>query len=291
MDAATADGDARNPQEDASTAGNDGGKESGVDAGLTVTEYANSLCAHADACCAFDGFTADNAKCQGTIGKFGFNPSAAKSCLSLLEGLPVGHKRCQAMLESPICNRSLQDAWNNDPGDSCTSYGSCDIPEGAYDAMCAIGFVNTTSTNHCEYQTANGGPGAFCETFSGPGLASPGCMPGLICKLGRCVDMADDGEPCDAFGKPCAFYLSCVNGTCVDSKGSIGAGEKCESYGDCAPGLWCDSSDICVAASKKGEACLDLLDCASKLDCVSGLCVRNRYEGTWSVCGPPKAAK
>jgi len=141
---------------------------------------------------------------------------------------------------------------------TCTS----PIPLGASCAKnpyyCDTGLTCINGT--CDFQTL----GSICNTDSD-------CSGSLYdtCINGKCDVVRGPGDPCTSTAQ-CAASATCDSGACT----SLTAGATCNG-GDCAPGLYCNSSYICAAAMPLGTPC------SSEY---SALGSQGRYNDIYSIC-------
>jgi hypothetical protein len=162
-------------------------------------------------------------------------------------------------------------------GDSCDHanplhVGECDATVGA---MCAL------DTNKC-VAPQNGGSGQPCRPCQDTASCEMPCDSGLVCDKGDsiCVVPGSVGTAChsngceNCDGTVCGDGLAChtLMKVCVPA---AQLGGTCE-YSDCAPNLYCESSDwLCIAKGKTGDACGgNSPPCAAGADaCNNGVCV------------------
>jgi len=142
--------------------------------------------------------------------------------------------------------------------DTCTS----PIPLGASCASqpyyCDTGLTCINGT--CDYQTL----GSICTTDSD-------CSGSLYdtCINGKCDVVRGPGDPCTSTAQ-CAASATCDSGSCT----ALTEGTACNG-GDCAPGLYCNSTYICARAIPLGTPC------SSEYIALSS---QNRYDDIYSVC-------
>lgn len=170
-------------------------------------------------------------------------------------------------------------------GDQCTYLRFCEA-----DGYC------DPSTFRC---TPRVGAGAACTPL---GLGEDSCAAGLTCVIGAegasCAPRVAEGAACTG-ESVCVEGAYCIDGTCqagmggnpCDTTEDCAVGLHCDrrmdvclppsseggpcSYGDggCAPGLYCDTSDVCVRGGGLGSSCGSFEGCDVGLACIESVCV------------------
>lgn len=112
------------------------------------------------------------------------------------------------------------------------------------------------------------------------------CASGLACIAGQCDDpRKGEGDACNGAGRPrqdCEPPLYCDGTTTPPTcRARLAIGESCENVGQCAPGGWCNSDEICEASLPPGAQCLDARECDLGVCGPDDVCIQPAQ-----VCGP-----
>jgi hypothetical protein len=208
----------------------------------------------------------------------------------LVEYRPEGWAACLAKYSLPcdqadpypcyfeILHGRVSDGQHCEDTDVCGTVSGCVNVSGA-----VCGDVCVRAGNASE------ACGLYCGT-STPCLSIPFCASGLTCVDGTCVQSKQAGEPC---GGPqfiaCRFGLGCDvdpgdldgNGTCV----SLTAGRACRSDGGCIPTEFCQSG-TCTPRRGAGQPCADAPTACSAFNACdsNGVCMAAGHVG--QVCAP-----
>lgn len=189
---------------------------------------------------------------------------------------------------------------------ACASETSSPLADGGWLCQSLVGFSQSCGPQaQCDVGLEC--VGGQCQSLAGVGqpCLMTGCGPGLLCSKGKCVARPARGESCSA-GLSCQRGLACragvcgsaleVDESCAGNENNCGkdlqcnpsarlceprgtAGHVCTSWFDCAMGLACSKTGVCIAQRSIGEACASSDECVLGLACVSGQCQA-------AVCGP-----
>lgn len=162
------------------------------------------------------------------------------------------------------CQAYGKDGGSCDRGHPCAPALTCDSgtckPLAAGGATCTqpsqlVYLPRIDVVYTCEEPFVCTGSPATCGHGLSTGAA---CRPGVdICETGRCTTAGKcyafpaPGEACVEFSLdtppgddlPCADYVRCVNGRCVEMPGE---GQPCTADLPCGPGLQCDANGTCA---------------------------------------------
>lgn len=214
---------------------------------------------------------------EGDAADLEYDAACAGQILEALDGLGCdlpseqGVGGLVGLVEDLQCKIFFGD---DEVGENCTSLQLSDGDSCVRDAWCNDGL--------CEAIEAPPGPGDDCipQTQEWNELCSGGsyCIDADQTGDHVCEVLPGKSDTCLGVADLCAEGYTCkqTTKTCTEAPET---GEQCAStLFECAQGLYCHSSDKCVALPPVGEACADVPDgapsCASGLTCEAGVCVR-----------------
>lgn len=219
-----------------------------------------------------------------------YDPSAAKTCVQLLDRMSCGRFPHERVMGTSECRAAFQPTLR--AGDQCTPFWPLGCDNGC---LIPLELASTQTEATCGKCFTAAREGEVVSMRYGPS-----CGPGLYpaSNGGSSLDGGEDGickkrpglgESCKDFTIPCLEWLDCLDsgvcGSVSAEPGSTSSG--CSGYGRnaCVPPAWCGFDGKCEKALVDGQACLAHGQCSSR-NCTDGSCLPR--QALSAQCGEAK---